>query len=152
MKKKFLTAITVLTMAVSMCACTASAEVDVTALADSLNETITSDTLGELNEKMLATTYFVEDSQITAAKVYVSSAATACEVAVFQCTDEDTAKAVETLMEKRVENQSALYASYNADEAARLEDALIEQSDVYVVFYVGDDNAAAEALIKEAGF
>ena len=62
----------------------------------------------------------------------------------------DPAKLAED--ETRVKNQSDLYSSYNADEVKNLDNAIIKTSGNYAVLCVTNDTAAAEKVLKEAGF
>ena len=46
----------------------------------------------------------------------------------------------------------SLYSSYNADEVKNLDNAIIKTSGNYAVLCVTNDTAAAEKVLKEAGF
>ena len=46
----------------------------------------------------------------------------------------------------------AAYSSYNADEVKNLDNAIIKTSGNYAVLCVTNDTAAAEKVLKEAGF
>ena len=127
--------------------------VDVAKLADELNSSvITSDTLSETKSEMLSSIYFFEEGQVTNSKVYMSGNATADEIVVVECKDEDTAKAVQELLKTRVSNQKELFASYNADEAGKLDKAIVKAAGKYAVMVVCDDYDKAQSILKEAGF
>lgn len=49
-------------------------------------------------------------------------------------------------------NQKNLYASYNAEEAGRLDDAIIKSAGKYTVLCVCDDTDKANEILKENGF
>lgn len=142
--------------AFSLTACqggSSKTSIDVSSLADDLNaKTIKSDTLTETSSDMLSTIYFFENGQVSESKAYMSSGATADEICVVKCVDEDAAKAVTELFQTRVNNQSKLYESYNADEVGKLDDAIIKSSGSYAVLVVCDDYDEAGDVLKEAGF
>ena len=56
------------------------------------------------------------------------------------------------LLKTRVKNQSELFASYNPDEAAKLDKAIVKSSGKYAVLVVCDDYDKAESILKDAGF
>ncbi len=127
--------------------------VDVAALADELNkDTVTTDTLSETKSDMLPSIYFFEDGQVTESKAYMSSGATADEIAVVKCKDADTTKDVEKLFETRVKNQSDLYATYKAEESDKLKGAIVRSAGSYTVLVVCDDYDKAEEILKKYGF
>ena len=142
--------------AFSLTACqggSSKTSIDVSSLADDLNaKTIKSDTLTETSSDMLSTIYFFENGQVTESKAFMSSGATADEICVVKCVDENAAKAVTELFQTRVNNQSKLYESYNADEVGKLGDAIIKSSGSYAVLVVCDDYDEAGDVLKESGF
>ena len=142
--------------AFSLTACqggSSKTSIDVSSLADDLNaKTIKSDTLTETSSDMLSTIYFFENGQVSESKAFMSSGATADEICVVKCVDENAAKAVTELFQTRVNNQSKLYESYNADEVGKLGDAIIKISGSYAVLFVCDDYDEAGDVLKEAGF
>ncbi len=155
MKKIALAAVVVMS-AIALTACgggSSSKEIDVEKTADELNSSvITTDQLSETKSEMLGSIYFFEDGQVEKSKVYMSQNATADEIAVLQCKDEDAAKAVGELLKTRVKNQSELFASYNPDEATKLDKAIVKTSGKYAVLCVCDDYDKAESILKDAGF
>ena len=128
--------------------------VDVKALADSLNsQTVTSDALTLQEEPgMLTTIYLLEADTLKAGASYMSSGATANEVAVLEFGDASQAEKAKSALEQRVKAQSDLYATYNADEVGRLDKAVIKTAGKYAVLCVCDDTEKAESLLKDAGF
>ena len=95
---------------------------------------------------------FFEDGQVEKSKVYMSGNATADEIVVVQCKDEDAAKKAGELLNTRVKNQKDLFSTYNADEAAKLDKAIVKTSGKYAVLCVCDDYDKAESILKDAGF
>jgi len=125
----------------------------VQALADALNEkTVTSDTLTATTESMLPTIYLIDADVLKEGAAYMSSGATAGEVAVFALNSADDTANVREILEQRVASQKELYASYNADEVSRLDTAIIRTAGSYAVLCVCDDPDQAEEILKEYGF
>ena len=127
--------------------------VDPAKTADELNSNvITSDQLTETAANMLGSIYFFEEGQVTASKAYMSNASTADEICVVTCKDEAAAKAAVELFKTRVKNQADLFASYNPDEATKLNDAIVESSGNAACLVVCDDYDKAKEILKKAGF
>lgn len=142
-------------MALCLTACGGGSKevsVDTAALAKELLTTVTSDTLTETASDLLPSIYFFEEDSIASGIAYASSGATACEIAVVQSKDAKNAEAVEKLFQTRVDNQSSLYASYNAGEVEKLDDAIIESAGAYTVLCVCDDTDQAEKILEKYGF
>ena len=64
----------------------------------------------------------------------------------------DAAKKAGELLNTRVKNQKDLFSTYNADEAAKLDKAIVKTSGKYAVLCVCDDYDKAESILKDAGF
>ena len=86
------------------------------------------------------------------AKLAEDLSKTASGDVVIKCSDSSYVSEVKGLFETRVKNQSDLYSSYNADEVKNLDNAIIKTSGNYAVLCVTNDTAAAEKVLKEAGF
>ena len=142
--------------ALALTACSGSGkakDVDVAKTADALYETVNAkDSLSETQKEMLGSIYFFEDGQLVNSKVYMSDAATADEIVVAECKDEDAAKKAAELLNTRVKNQKDRFATYNPDEAPKLDKAIVKSSGKYVVLCVCDDYDKAESILKDAGF
>ncbi|HCI73541.1 MAG TPA: hypothetical protein DHV42_03255 [Lachnospiraceae bacterium] len=155
--KRIALAACVVLSALALTACSGSGgsskEIDVKKTADELNTSvITTDKLTETKSDMLGSIYFFEDGQVEISSVYMSGNATADEIVVVSCKDEETAKEVEDLLKMRVKNQKELFSTYNADEAAKLDKAIIKTKGKYAVLCVCDDYEKAESILKDAGF
>lgn len=81
-------------------------------------------------------------------KVYLSSGATAEEVAIFEFASRENAKEAVEKVNERIENQKSSYSGYAPKEVKRLEDAILIQKDKYIVFCVTEDKNA-QKLISE---
>lgn len=146
-------------MAITLCltACGGGSSKDITVDVDKLanelqSETVTSDTLSSTAAELLSSIYFVDADQMTKGAAYMSSGATACEVAVIECKEASQTSEVEKLFKTRVTNQSELFASYNAGEVSKLDKAIVKTSGKYAVLVVCDDTDKAEKILKEYGF
>ena len=155
MKKLITLLVTIAMIGVMLTGCGGSGK-EVTAdpakLAEDLSKTASGDTLSSISEDILASTYLVDTSKIDSCAAYVVTGATACEAVVIKCSDSSYVSEVKGLFETRVKNQSDLYSSYNADEVKNLDNAIIKTSGNYAVLCVTNDTAAAEKVLKEAGF
>lgn len=144
-------------MTVALAACGKDEPKEVTAAADDIakelvSETVTSDTLAKASTDYVASTYFFDMNEVEDSAAYFSSATTACEVAVIKCNNPDYVKEVESLLKQRVDNQKTLYSTYNADEASRLDKAVIKTAGNYAVLCVSDDNDKADEILSKYGF
>lgn len=157
MKKYLSMALAVLMLILSLTACGGkSKEVTASAadLAKQLSETVSDGTLSSepVVSNILSSTYFVDMEQIEDSAAYMSTGATACEVAVIKCKDSSYTSEVEDLFKSRVEKQSELFASYAPEEVTKLDAAIIKTSGNYVVLCVTDDTSKAESVLEKAGF
>lgn len=156
--RKYLTVIFAAMMAaLALTACGGGSEKEVTIGVDELAgklamETVTSDQLAAVSSEILASTYFIEMDKVEDSAAYLSSGASACEAAVIKCKEADYASEVAELLKNRAKNQSTLYASYNAAEAKKLDNAIVRTSGKYVVLCVADDMEKAESILEDAGF
>ena len=155
--KKFCIAMIMMISMVMIAACgknnSKEVSADPAALAKQLaEETVSSDTLSEINTDIMASTYFVDTEKIDSSSAYLSTGASACEATVIKCKDSSYVSEVETLFKNRVTSQTDLFSSYNAGETKKLQNAIIKTSGNYVVLCICDDTSKAEEILKEAGF
>ena len=94
-----------------------------------------------------ATLYGVDAADITDCAVYTSLSAGAEEIAVLVMADETSATAAMEGLEARVADQKAALESYQPDEVAKLDSAIIEQRGSSVLLAVAADAEAAQAAI-----
>lgn len=152
--KKLTTLLCTAFLVLGLTACGGSKEVtvDPAKLAGELQAAVTSDTLSETASDMLPSIYFFEEDAIEEGVAFASSGATACEIAVVKSTDAKNTANVEKLFQTRVDNQSALYASYNQGEVDKLDKAIIKSTGAYTVLCVCDDVDKANEILKGYGF
>ena len=141
----------VLLLALTISACGGKTQaVDVDQLAGELLEQVGfEDELTELDESMVAALYGVENAQEQ--KVYLSGGATAEEVAVFRFATEEEAQAGYDALEQRLESRKTDYANYMPDEAARLDNAVLERSGCFVALCVSAGDTAKEIISSYLG-
>ena len=126
--------------------------VDIKNLAAQLNGAVTSDTLSQAQADMIPKIYYFDEDSYVSGEAYVSAGTTACEVAVIECKDAAGAGEAAEKLKERVSSQKELYASYNADEAGRLDKAIVKNAGKYAVLAVVDDTEGAEKMLQDAGF
>lgn len=125
--------------------------VDVKKLAADLQGSIDSE-VSEVSADIFASTFFVDPDKTEESVAYLNSGAYAGEIAIVKCKDSSYVSEVSDLFKTRAQNQSKLFADYNAPEAAKLDAAIIRSNGNYVVYCVPDDTAKAEEILKAAGF
>lgn len=82
------------------------------------------------------------------AVVYLSSGATAEEIALFSFESEEDAKQAEELARARIQEQKESFESYIPKEVKKLDDAVIKRSGKYLAVCVADGKEAGEILSK----
>ncbi|BCJ95963.1 hypothetical protein acsn021_35320 [Anaerocolumna cellulosilytica] len=125
--------------------------VDVKQLGTNLVTEITyEDELSEIDLDTAKNIYEVEEAEITDYSIYVSSGATAEEIAVIGCKDSNSVKIVEEAFETRVENQKTSFQDYVPEELKKLDKAVIIKKGNYVVFSVSNDDTKAKDIINNS--
>lgn len=120
---------------------------DAKSLADELLANVTFD--DELADIDIDTAKFLyQIDTCVDAFVYISSGATAEEIAVFAFADSQSAKEALPIAEKRIADQKEGFASYVPEEVQRLDNAVVAQCGNYVVVCVSEGDAA-EKIIKK---
>lgn len=123
---------------------------DAAALADDLKNTVPfSDSLSELSDAAFGSEYTIEPADIAVKKIYVSSGATAEEVAVFEAKDETAAGRILTDAKTHIQDQIDAYTNYNTVELKKLNDPVIEQNGKYVIICISDHNDTAKTCINK---
>lgn len=148
MRKIVVLLVTVLTV-LGLTACGKAKTVDVTDAASRLASEITyTDEMAEIDLDTAGMIYYLEDAQITNAKIYESSGATAEEIAVFECASSADADKVMTAMQQRVEEQKESFKDYVPEELLKLDNAVLIKNGNYVMLSVSDDAEAAQKIIN----
>ena len=125
------------------------AEPDVHTLADKLMSGLTfEDSVSEVSADVALKYYGIDSAEIVDCDVHISTGATAEEVAVFEAQTAIDAQNILSAMKTRQDTQIKTYFSYNSNEVSRLDDAVVEAHDRFVLYVVSDDSAKAEEIIK----
>ena len=151
--KRILIAVMALTVAVSMSACN-NQSVDISNasasdIASTIKESVSFvDDMLEVSDEVVNDFYSLPDG-VTEMKVYMSSSgATAEELAIFKCDNTETAEAVIKACEMRVEALKEKFEDYIPGEIDKIENAIIQKRDCFIMFACVNDTAPAEASFE----
>ncbi|HHX73774.1 MAG TPA: DUF4358 domain-containing protein [Firmicutes bacterium] len=121
---------------------------DVAACAESLREEVPfSDDLEVLSDKMVDVLYRLEEGDVVRQKVYVSSGATAEEIAVFEAAGPEAAGRVKAAVDARLAEQQAAFADYLPAEVPKLADPYLQVAGRYVILCVSGHNDVARQVV-----
>lgn len=126
---------------------------NVTECADKLRKTIAfQDTLTAVSEKMIATIYRIPAGDIVQQEVYLSTGATAEEIAVFEAVDLEAAQKIEMAVRQRIADQKTSFQDYLPAELPKLEDPFVLVKGKYVILCISGHNedvkTELDALLK----
>ena len=143
-----LLAAVLLAAAAAGCSRGGEAVLDVAACAAALREEVPfSDELELLSDNMVDVLYRLEEGDVVKRQVYVSSGATAEEIAVFETTGPEAAKRVKAAVEERISEQRAAFADYLPAEVHKLEAPNLQVTGRYVILCVSGRNDAARKVV-----
>ena len=107
------------------------------------------DDMFEVSNEVAADFYNLPEG-VTDFKVYMSaSGATAEELAIFKCDSKESSKQVVKACEKRIENLKDKFADYIPEEMVKIENAVIEEKNGFVMFICADSTDSAEKSFKD---
>ena len=86
---------------------------------------------------------------MAAGKLYLSSGATAEEIAVFEAKDDAAAERLLAAAKERVEVQKTAFEDYAPAEMTKLNNAVVERSGKIVALCIADDSSVAQKKVKE---
>ncbi|GMQ55671.1 hypothetical protein AN1V17_00630 [Vallitalea sediminicola] len=119
--------------------------IDISALAGDLTSKIEyQDELTKIEGSSVESIYQIDYA--VSSEVYVSSGATAEEVAVFELKDKSEADNAYKAAEERISAQKQAFESYVPEEMEKLDNAVIKKIDKYVIVCVANDNTAEEII------
>ena len=107
------------------------------------------DSVEEISSETALRYYGIDSVQVQDSAVYMSTGATAEELAVFQASSTVDAQGILADMKKRRDSQLRMYLDYKSSEAARLDDAVLYVHDTFVVYMVSDDSETAQGIISD---
>ncbi|MCG9969519.1 DUF4358 domain-containing protein [Pelotomaculum terephthalicicum JT] len=123
---------------------------DVNACAETLRETIAfQDTLTAISDQMIAVIYPIDAQDVVKQKVYVSSGATAEEIAVFEAVDVAAAQRIETAVWQRVADQKTSFQDYVPSELPKLADPFLSVNGKYVILCISGHNEAVKTELNK---
>jgi len=122
--------------------------IDAQALAEHLFENITfADELTKVDNDIAYEIYGMEKDVAKDIAVYMSTGATAEEIAVFTVSSDNEALLVSTAFNSRIEQQKSGFENYVPEELPKLEKAVITQIDSAVVMIVCNDTDEANEAV-----
>ncbi|MGI6013467.1 MAG: DUF4358 domain-containing protein [Oscillospiraceae bacterium] len=143
-KMKVLVALFAAMLVLSSCS-SQSKTIDAEKLSEDLLNNVTfQDELTLADDNTAKKLYNVED--FVNAYVYISSGATAEEIAVFEFKDEDSAKQALDNANTRISEQKDSFASYIPEEVKKLDNAVVKQTGCYLIVCVSDGSEAADTI------
>jgi len=151
--KRIVSVLCLMALLVTLCACGSSDTVSRTPaeIADEIFATQTfQDILTPLEKDMIADYYWLEDSAIEDAKVYVSgSFSTAEEIAVFKAASKDDVTAIEKAIDTRLEDLTLMFESYVPGEMTKISSPVRVTKGTTVVLVLCDDTASCKDQVNE---
>mgnify|MGYP000878504236 CR=1 FL=1 len=125
-------------------------DLNVSECADKLKENIPfEDTITAIDDKMGISIYQLNAEDVAEQKVYVSTGATAEQIAVFEATDNNAAKRIETAIMQRIADQIESYQDYMPEEVPKLSDPFIKVIGKYVILCISDHNEDVEVVLDK---
>lgn len=132
------------------CSSQGAKSVDAARAADDLKSALTfKDELSEATQAVRDRTYGITEGDIVAGKLYLSSGATAEEIAVFGAKDDAAAERLLAAAKERVEAQKTAFEDYAPAEMTKLNSAVVERKGKIVALCIADDSAAAQKKVQE---
>lgn len=126
-------------------------QADAAALADELKSSLTfQDEMTAAEDTVRDTLYAIDAADVKAGKLYISSGATAEEIAVFEAADKEAADRLYKAAQERVENQKTAFEDYVPAEMTKLGNPVLVKKGSFVVLCVADDAAAAKKIVDKA--
>ncbi|MGN1080988.1 MAG: DUF4358 domain-containing protein [Acutalibacteraceae bacterium] len=104
------------------------------------------DELNAIDDTTIKKLYNIDD--YVKASVYLSSGATAEEIAVFEFDSKDTAADGLKKAQVRIEEQKTDFESYIPKEIPKLDRAVVKQSGKYVIVCVSNSNTAEKIITQ----
>ncbi len=134
----------------TLCACggEAARAFEPTGAQDLLDSGAFSEELEAIDAAVACSLYGIDPDTVTDCTVYGSTGATAEELAVFVCADEDAAQAVEDRLTTRVADRTADMTGYMPKEVLKLTEAVVERRGKSVLLVVANDYGPVDAFLE----
>ena len=146
--KKIMSSFLLLVIIISLTACKGTNEkMDITELAtDLINNVEFEDEMTNADDGIVTMLYNIDFA--VNQQIYISSGATAEEIAVFELKDDkDADKAYENATQ-RIADQKDAFENYIPKEVQKLNSAIVKNSGNYVIVCVSDDDKAKDIISK----
>ena len=142
----------VLLLTAGLSACGGKKEMDINAFVQQVMKTVEyDDNLIEPSERAIRDFYGFPLEGLEQYVIYVSGTmSTANELAVMKLGDHKAVEAAKQAVTKRLADQRSNYENYNPEELFRLDKALIEVKDNYLLFSVSNDNDTVKKLFTDS--
>lgn len=136
--------------ALLLCSCSGGKTLpDAPTLAESLASGLEfSEEIEDSGAAMAYSFYGVEEAQCKSAALYKGSSASVDEVAVFECVDADSAKAVAALAAERQQYLHDGYSNYGPEQVPKIDSAVIKTVGNTVIFCISDSPEKVDSVIK----
>lgn len=93
-------------------------------------------------------TYGIEAADVSECSVYVGTAATVEEIAVFRADNEEAAARILSKVNDRINVQRVVYTDYRPAEVPKLDAAVVEQQGTLVILCISPDSQTAKNTVK----
>lgn len=146
---KILTGLVTCAVLTACTACgTKEVQINVDELGSCLMDEISySDSLSELDLDTASMFMDLSGTEITDSFIAESSGATAEEIVVLECADEENAALAKKCLDLRVSEQTEAYTDYVPAELIKLDNAVIVTAGRYAILSVSDDPDIARSII-----
>lgn len=125
---------------------TKDVKIDIEKLSEDIMQNIKfKDEMNEANIETVKGLYDIDNA--IQQKVYISSGATAEEVAIFEFSNSNEANTALEKAKQRIEKQTENFRNYVPEEVEKLENAIIIKKDKYLIICVTEDEET-ESLIE----
>ena len=108
------------------------------------------DQMTKVDKDVIENLYLIKEKDVKKCAVYVSTGATAEELAVFEAKNAKSADKILKQCKLRVKIQKSAFEVYNPDEVGKLSNSVVKKSGDYVVLCVSENKDKASELIKSA--
>lgn len=122
--------------------------IDITKLADDIMQNIKfEDEMNKANNNTIEKLYNInnEINQV----VYMSSGATAEEIAIFEFADKEECKEAIEKANKRIEEQKQSFKAYMPKEMKKLEEAIINTKENYLMIFITDNQNGVQEILNK---
>lgn len=146
MKKGILFIIMIAVITVfSACSQNVVASASVSEMTEEILQEFSSDTMAEVTGERLPSYYNLDLNLLDSYSVYIDgTGGFSDELAIFQVKDTKDIETVKQAIQSRVEDRKNAFESYNPEEFDKLQNCVIREQGVYILFCVSDDNATVE--------